>query len=83
MEAHRHRKRTKTADREDCPSKGGIEKRLYSPPAEVSFYQPCGNKFVDQATQEKPYRQERQYLNEIILKYDEKLSYQLLPPSVS
>lgn len=43
----------------------------------MSFHQPRGDKFVDQATQEEPYGQEGQYVNDVIFKYDEKLGYQL------
>ena len=37
---------------------------------------------MDQATEEKPYHQEGQYFDEIILKYDEELDYQLFTPGV-
>jgi hypothetical protein len=36
---------------------------------------------MDQATAEKAYRQEGQYFDEIILKYDEELDYQLFTPA--
>ena len=81
MKAHRQRERAKAADGEGCPGKGGIEKRPYPLPAEMPFHPPGGDEFMTQAAEEKPYRQERQYLNEIILKYDEELGYQLFQPS--
>ena len=77
MEAHRYWEGAKATNGKGCSSKSGIEKRLYPLPTEVSFYPPRGNKFMDQSTKEEPYCQKGQYFNEIILKYDEKLDYQL------
>ncbi len=78
MKAHCYRERARAADGENRSSKNGIEKRLYPPFAKMSFYPLCGNKLVDQAAQEEPYCKEGQYLDEIILKYEGKLGYQLL-----
>ena len=77
MKADRHREGAQAANRKNCPGEGRIEDRLYPRPTEVSFHQSSGNKFVDQATEEKPYHQEGQYFDEIILNYDEELEYQL------
>jgi len=46
----------------------------------VSFHQPGGDKFADQATQQEPYGQEGQYVNDVIFEYDEKLGYKLFYP---
>lgn len=83
MQAQCHWEGAKAADGEGSSGKDGIEQRLYSPPAQMSFYKPCGDKFVDQAAQEKPYSQKGQYCNEIILKCDEELGYQLPSPELS
>lgn len=78
MQAYRHGERAYTADGKECPGEGGVKDWLYTLPTKMPLHPFGGNKLVDQAAQEEPYRQVGQYLDEIVLKYDEKLDCQLL-----